>query len=58
MSAAKEKVIDSTPQPEVGDAYDYNRHHDAVFGDLSEDGPNYRNVKILSYTAVIYSSPS
>ena len=26
---------ETSPQHEVGDAYDYNGHHDAVFGDLS-----------------------
>lgn len=32
----------------VGQVDDVKRQHDDVFGDLSEDGPNYRNVRTLS----------
>jgi hypothetical protein len=53
MSKSKslEESQDVAPLPveagEVGDSIDIQ--HDAVFGDITEDGPNYRNVG-LSWT--------
>lgn len=42
-----EPEIDPVPS-QVGEIYDMEKdvHHDAVFGDNTEDGPNYRNVRI------------
>ncbi|KAJ5433661.1 uncharacterized protein N7458_012817 [Penicillium daleae] len=39
--------IDRAP-PQVGEIHDAEKymHHDAVFGDMGEGGPNYRNVRI------------
>jgi hypothetical protein len=49
---SKSKPLDQslgvTPLPveagEVGDGVSKDIQHDAVFGDITEDGPNYRNV--------------
>lgn len=41
----------SEAQPQIGESYDYNKQQDAVFGELHEGGPNYRNVGLLLLTA-------
>lgn len=45
LADEKADNVDVSPQQpnEVGEVYDVVEH-DAVFGDVGEEGPNYRNV--------------
>lgn len=55
MSPEK-KDHDLTPVPsqteQVGQIYESQDYsHDAVFGEITEDGPNYRSVRVSVYSA-------
>ena len=39
-----DNVLDQTYSRNVGEVDNYDPAHDAVFGDIGEGGPNYRNV--------------
>lgn len=39
-----ENQLDQTLSRNVGEVQTLDPHHDAVFGDIGEDGPNYRDV--------------
>lgn len=40
----QEPQLDQSMSRGVGDVEGFDPHHDAVFGDIGEGGPNYRNV--------------
>jgi hypothetical protein len=48
-SKSSDKPLGVAPLPvhpgEDVDGVSKDIHHDAVFGDITEDGPNYRNVR-------------
>lgn len=46
MAPEKEEPNKLTPVPSQEGQFEGVHHtHDAVFGELTEDGPNYRNVR-------------
>lgn len=46
----------STISDHVEEAYTKETTHDPVFGAVTEDGPNYRNVCVLGYIVLILTS--
>lgn len=49
MAEDKNKALDpiESAPPQMGETLKENTTHDAIFGEVTEHGPNYRNVSPL-----------
>lgn len=58
MPEGKDDIEELAPIPsQIGEVHnDPNYAHDAVFGEITEDGPNYRNVRHLLSGQLLYNT--